>query len=394
MIAAAPASSAIAAKPAPTSISGTEFGDVAKAGPARKSSPKNVVVRITRRSPQKSRGQRTLFPSIAQDNTASTGVQPGAHTQTVYGLAENGRSLKLAFGEMIGEASPEAFTHMDFIKGSGGLYYLLALVVSAIVIEHFIPWRKGVKVDFARWLRNASMALYGTILLSLVPVIAAYAGAVTAASNNIGLMNQFETPLLVKLVISILILDLMSYGQHRVLHKWYFFWRAHRTHHTDAHIDATTSLRFHPLESLFRAVIELGVVFAFAIPPEGILLSFLVHVLANTFTHTNIALPLSVDKIVARFITTPHIHRLHHSVSPDHQFSNFGTAFTIWDQIFGTYLGPEHLRENEQFGVDGEEGMVAETFANLALDPFRTPANAEIPKPVAPTTPPEQPEVS
>ncbi|WP_425409484.1 sterol desaturase family protein [Hyphococcus sp.] len=270
---------------------------------------------------------------------------------------------------------------MDFIKGSGGLYYLAALISLAVLIELFIPWRKGVKPDYARWLRNASMALYGTILLSLLPAIAAFAGAVSAQSNGIGLMNYFTMPLWAKLVISIFILDLMSYGQHRMLHKWYFFWRAHRTHHTDMHIDATTSLRFHPLESLFRAVIELGVVFTFGIPPEGILLSFLVHVFANTFSHTNISLPPAADRIVSRLITTPHIHRLHHSTKTEHQFSNFGTAFTIWDQMFGTYIGPEHLHENETFGVAGAENLEKETFGNLALDPFRTPHQPAIPKP-------------
>ncbi|GJL92902.1 sterol desaturase family protein [Hyphococcus sp.] len=270
---------------------------------------------------------------------------------------------------------------MEFVKGTGGLVYLAAVLASAFVIELLAPWRKGVKIDMARWLRNASMAAYGTILLSLIPFIAAYGAAVSAETNGIGALNQFGAPLWAKLIISVAVLDLMAYGQHRALHKWYIFWRAHRAHHTDEHIDLTTSLRFHPFETLFRAIIELGVVLTIGIPPEGILLSYMVQVFANTISHTNATLPLAVDKIVSRVFTTPQIHRLHHSTNVDHQFTNFGTVFTLWDQLFGTYLSPEHLHDDERFGVDGPEGDQPDTFATLALDPFRKPKQAAIPQP-------------
>lgn len=270
---------------------------------------------------------------------------------------------------------------MEFLKGVNGLYYLVILVMAGLAAEALIPWRRGVNIDIARWIRNAALAFYGMILLGLAPAIAGYGGAVAAQDHHIGLMNLIALPLWVKLVVTVLAIDLLSYGEHRVLHKWYAFWRMHRAHHTDAHIDATTGLRFHPFETIFRALAELGVVLLFGIPPEGILLVFGVHVFANIFTHTNIALPLSVDRVVARLITTPHVHRLHHSADPAHQFSNFGTAFTIWDQMFGTYLGPEHLRMDETFGVEGPEAMARDSFANLALDPFRKPKAAAIPRP-------------
>ncbi len=270
---------------------------------------------------------------------------------------------------------------MEFVKGLGGVYYLIIVLGAAALAERLLPWRKGLRIDPARWLRNASMSVYGAILLSAIPAIAAFGAAAAAEANGFGLMNQLDIPFAARLIAAVLVLDLMAYGQHRMLHHWYFLWRAHRTHHTDAEIDASTSLRFHPLETLFRALIEVAVVVTVGVPPEGILLIYLIHVVANAFTHANIALPRKADIILSRIITTPAVHRQHHSTDEERQRLNYGTAFTIWDQIFGTFSGAEHLREDERFGVEGPEAMEADTFGNLALDPFRKTKDAARPRP-------------
>ncbi len=272
---------------------------------------------------------------------------------------------------------------MDFIKGLGGLYYLLIILALTVAFERTIPWRKGLKIDLIRWLRNASMALYGTILLSAVPAIASYGAAIAAQANGAGLMNMMAMPLAIKLILSVLVLDLTAYGQHRMLHKWYVLWRMHRTHHTDPQIDASTSLRFHPFEALFRALIEVVVVVAIGIPPEGILLIYLVHVIANCLTHANVQMPLKVEKAMSLVFTSPRMHRLHHSADEARQATNLGTAFTFWDRMFGTFLGPEHLRDDERFGVEGPEAMAAETFSNMVFDPFRKPQTGAAPRPDA-----------
>ena len=42
------------------------------------------------------------------------------------------------------------------------------------------------------------------------------------------------------------------------MHKWPLLWRLHKVHHTDLEFDATTAVRFHPLEivlsMLYKAV--------------------------------------------------------------------------------------------------------------------------------------------
>ena len=270
---------------------------------------------------------------------------------------------------------------MEFFKGVNGLYYLLALLAAGALAERLAPWRKFKTFGLARWLRNASMAFYGAIILNLIPFIAGYSGAVFAGENGIGLLNQIDLPLWAALAATVAVVDALSYIQHRILHQWYFFWRTHRVHHSDERIDVSTSLRFHPFETVFRATLEAGVIFLLGLPPEGILLSFGVLVFFNTITHANIAIPSAVDRAITWLFVTPAVHRLHHSTAPEHQFTNFGTVLTLWDRLFGTYCSHENLREDEAFGIEGAEAIEPESFANLALDPFRTPKDGAIPKP-------------
>lgn len=269
---------------------------------------------------------------------------------------------------------------MEFFEGWSGIFYILGLLAIALAVEAFVPWRRRA-VDIARWLRNASMAFYGTIILGLFPFLAAVGAAVSADAAGVGLLNVVSIPYWAELAIAVVVIDFVSFAEHRALHRWYFLWRVHRTHHSDIHIDATTSLRFHPLESLFRACVEVVVVFALALPAEGLLLSFALSALLNTFTHTNVKLPGGFERAMGAVFITPYLHRIHHSTRLENQYSNFGTIFCLWDRLGGTFRNSSNLQADETFGLDENERVEGETFASLALEPFRTPQNPRIPKP-------------
>lgn len=259
------------------------------------------------------------------------------------------------------------------------IFWLLGVIIAALIVESLAPWRRLARRDYARMLRNASMLFYATIMLSLLPLLASYGAAVAAEQNGLGVLNLFAAPLWMNIIIAVLIIDLMFYVQHRMLHQWYFLWRTHRTHHSDIHVDATTALRFHPLEVLFRAVMEAGVVVFFGLPPVGVLISYAIHAFANTLTHANIHLPAKLEHIVSFIFVTPRVHRLHHSTAPGHLHKNFGTTLTVWDRVFGTYVPASALKNDARFGLDGPENIGEETFGALALDPFRKPDGAAIP---------------
>jgi sterol desaturase/sphingolipid hydroxylase (fatty acid hydroxylase superfamily) len=57
----------------------------------------------------------------------------------------------------------------------------------------------------------------------------------------------------------------------------------------------------------------------------------------SMFNHSNVRMPLGLDKIVRWLVVTPDMHRVHHSWYPNETNSNFGFNHPWWDRIFGTY---------------------------------------------------------
>ena len=49
---------------------------------------------------------------------------------------------------------------------------------------------------------------------------------------------------------------------------------------------------------------------------------------------------------------TPRFHFVHHSVDRRFSDNNFGFLLSIWDRLFGTYVPPEAVDENEPLGLD------------------------------------------
>lgn len=268
---------------------------------------------------------------------------------------------------------------MNYLNPDYEIFWLIGVLIVALIVERLAPWRRQSRADYARMLRNASMLFYAMIMLSFLPALASYGAAVAAEVSGFGLLNLVEAPLWVKVVIAILAIDFLFYVQHRILHQWYFLWRTHRTHHSDIHVDATTALRFHPLEVLFRAITEAGLVLLLGLPPVGVIASYGVHAFSNMLTHTNVFVPERIERFVSILFVTPRVHRLHHSTAPQHLHKNFGTMLSLWDRMFGTFVPSDALRVDTRFGLDGPESIGEETFGSLVLDPLRKPVGASIP---------------
>ena len=97
---------------------------------------------------------------------------------------------------------------MDIFSGGSGLAYLLFLLVAAIGLERIMPWRKGVVINWRRWLRNGSMYFYSQILLGFLPQIASLSVAIAIGANGTGLLNWASSPMIAQILITIIIIDL------------------------------------------------------------------------------------------------------------------------------------------------------------------------------------------
>jgi sterol desaturase/sphingolipid hydroxylase (fatty acid hydroxylase superfamily) len=71
--------------------------------------------------------------------------------------------------------------------------------------------------------------------------------------------------------VSVILLDLVIYLQHRLFHAVPLLWRLHRVHHADLEFDVTTGVRFHPVEIVLSMLIKIGAVVALGAPAVAVL---------------------------------------------------------------------------------------------------------------------------
>jgi sterol desaturase/sphingolipid hydroxylase (fatty acid hydroxylase superfamily) len=134
-------------------------------------------------------------------------------------------------------------------------------------------------------------------------------------------------------------------------------WRLHRMHHADLEFDVTTGLRFHPVEILLSMGIKLAVVVALGPPAVAVLIFEVLLNATAMFNHSNIRLPMLVDRFLRLIVVTPDMHRVHHSIIPEETNSNFGFNLPWWDRLLGTYKAQPKA---------GHEGMT------IGIEQFRT----------------------
>ena len=188
-----------------------------------------------------------------------------------------------------------------------------------------------------RWISNLGITFLNPLVLRLVFPVLALDMAVIAQKQGWGLLNTFDPPYWLAVMIGMVLLDLTIYLQHVMFHAIPILWRLHMVHHADLDYDVTTGLRFHPIEIILSMVIKLSVVVVLGPPALAIIIFEIVLNAAAMFNHGNIRLPLKIDRILRYFIVTPDMHRVHHSVIIRETNSNFGFNLPWWDRLFGTY---------------------------------------------------------
>jgi sterol desaturase/sphingolipid hydroxylase (fatty acid hydroxylase superfamily) len=133
----------------------------------------------------------------------------------------------------------------------------------------------------------------------------------------------------------------------------------------------TTGVRFHPFEILLSLLIKILAIVVIGAPPLAVLLFEIFLNGSSMFNHSNLFLPPTVDRIVRKFIVTPDMHRVHHSVIPYETDSNFGFNFPWWDWLFGTYRDqPESGHEQMTIGLEEFRDTDSLKLPGLLIQPF------------------------
>ena len=160
----------------------------------------------------------------------------------------------------------------DFILAAEPAIRLAAfpgMRVAMAMWEAAAPRRRREIPRVIRWTDNVALVVLDTLVLRLSFAIIAVGLAVMAEARGWGLFNIIDVPVWVAIVVSMLVLDLVIHLQPVMFRAVPGLWRLHRMHHADLDFDATTGLRFHPVEILISMGIKPAVVAAPARPLRG-----------------------------------------------------------------------------------------------------------------------------
>jgi sterol desaturase/sphingolipid hydroxylase (fatty acid hydroxylase superfamily) len=164
-------------------------------------------------------------------------------------------------------------------------------------------------------------------------------------------------------IISAFVYDFFYYWLHRAQHRFPILWRFHAVHHSVQQMSAPCGYG-HFTEAIFDALLVLVPVSFFVPPKSAAVIAFLVT-LQGMLIHSSTRLNFGQ---LGWFICDARMHRIHHSLEPQHWNRNFGSLTLIWDRIFGTAVLPQR-GEWPDVGLDDQ--IQPETMRDFLFRPFR-----------------------
>jgi|SRR6056297_1276437 len=266
---------------------------------------------------------------------------------------------------------------MSDILADDGLIRLIAfLAVGGLLLV--LQWRFALRGDGRPTRRqgvNLAIGVIDTLLLRFGFPVLAVAYAIDVAGRDAGLLGRLDLHPVLGFVLAILVLDLVIYWQHRLMHRIPLLWRLHRVHHADRGFDVTTAVRFHPIEIALSMGLKLVVIRVLGPDPLAVLTFELMLSLGSLWTHTDIALPKPVDRAARWLFVTPSMHRIHHSTWQPETDSNYGFHLSIWDRLFRSYRNePKQPERTMQIGLDEYMDDRDQGLLSLLINPFRSPS--------------------
>lgn len=240
--------------------------------------------------------------------------------------------------------------------------------VAAACAEALFGARDDAGAGLRRPATNFLLGILGLLLAALVPVsligFAAWAGGAGHAPLPLPPM-----PLAVAALGALLLRSLSAYWAHRASHRVGWLWRLHRVHHSDTGVDATTGFRHHPVEQFVSFLFALPAIWLFALPPTAVAIAELVLLVAGIAEHANIRAEGRAWRAAARLFATPAVHLVHHSSRQAQTDSNYGSLFTVWDRLFGTWRDP-YAERVEALGLGPAHDRDADRWDRQLLSPF------------------------
>ncbi|MBL1275378.1 MAG: sterol desaturase family protein [Ectothiorhodospiraceae bacterium] len=246
-------------------------------------------------------------------------------------------------------------------------------ILGFLFLELLIPLReKAGSHAWKRWVNNIILGGFNIILVRLLLPVSTLGMSSFAGDQHLGIFNYFSLHFILEIVLTILLLDFIVYYYHKISHRYTYLWRLHLVHHTDTHVDITSSVRHHPIESLMAYSLIWVAILLFGISLVPVLLFELCNFSISVFSHANIKLPSKVDRYLRLIIVTPDFHRTHHSSDKVYTDSNYGTIFTWLDFLFSTQQNKHQSKQiTMPLGLNYCRSDRDQIIDRLLLQPFR-----------------------
>tara|TARA_B100000424_G_scaffold33596_2_gene22791 strand:+ start:173 stop:1015 length:843 start_codon:yes stop_codon:yes gene_type:complete len=220
-----------------------------------------------------------------------------------------------------------------------------------------------------------------TIIINLIGATLILWAVEYNSYHSAGILNKLSLPLWASIILGLLILDfigawLVHWVEHRV--KW--MWKFHVIHHSDRYVDATTGLRHHPGEAVFRLLFTSLAVFVSGASFGIVMLYQTISGFFAHLTHTNIRAIDFLDPILSKVFVTPNFHKIHHHYILPHTDHNYGNIFSLWDHLFGTSIKVDDMgmiRYGIDTHMDTKETENIKTMLKIPFKEYRPPVGAK-----------------
>lgn len=221
-------------------------------------------------------------------------------------------------------------------RGLLGAAFAAAAVGVLVWLERKRPLRRTTQPAFRRNVRNAVVAAVGAVALRALerPVTDRLTALVEL--RRVGLLPMLRLPKWLETALAVVLLDYTLYLWHILTHRVALLWRFHAVHHADLDMDASTAARFHTAELVISIAWRAGQVLTIGVSARQLDLWQKLTIAAILFHHSNLRLPIEVERRLVTAIVTPRMHGIHHSTVRREADSNWSTILSVWDRLHST----------------------------------------------------------
>lgn len=247
--------------------------------------------------------------------------------------------------------------------------WLAGISLAVAVAERLWPWRpdqtvlrRTLPADVLHLVVNGHFLGVALYVLGVRYVMPGVDAALAAVGVRDALYRGVaaDWPLAVQIVVALVVIDLVQWVVHNLLHRVPFLWPLHEVHHSvkDGEMDWIVAFRFSWTEVVVYKAVQFAPLAWLGFAGEAVFVHAVFGTLIGHLNHANVRWDYGPLKYV---LNSPRMHLWHHDFDGPRTGRNFGIVFSVWDWLFGTAYLPDH--PPRKLGYPGVEAVPTEFFA-------------------------------